>query len=103
METKALKPTFSRKLQSRTDGAEGTALADEADVAGPRHAFGKGGVEAGQWTHDAQAVGADNAHLRTAGAPQNFRFELRAGFADLFETGGDDDRTLDARPPHIPR
>ena len=44
-------------------GAERAALADEADVAGPRHGGGEGGVQARQRAHHAQAVGADEAHV----------------------------------------
>ena len=42
--------------------AERAALAEEGDVAGPRHGAGEGGVEAGQRVHHAEAVRADDAH-----------------------------------------
>ena len=77
-------------------GTERATLADKADIAGSRHAFGKGSVEPGDGTHDAQTVGADDAHLGAAGAPQDFFLKLRAGFADFFEACGDNDCAFDA-------
>ena len=46
METNALKPTCLPEAPVEHRGAERAALADEADVAGPRHAGGEGGVDA---------------------------------------------------------
>ena len=67
-------------------GTECAALADEAHVAGPRHALGERGVEARERAHDAEAVGADDAHLCAAGDLQDLLFQLGAFFADFLET-----------------
>ncbi len=49
-----------RPVQHRR--AQGAALADEGDVAGPGHRVGKGRIQAQNRVHHAQAVGADDAH-----------------------------------------
>ncbi len=58
--------------------------------------MGKGGVDAGEGTHDAQTVGADDAHLRTARLFENLVFQFAAGFTCFFEAGRNDDCPFDA-------
>ena len=77
-------------------GAEGAALAEEADGAGLGDGAGEGGVEAGLRHHDAQAVGADEAHLALARFRDDLPLELDARGAGFFEAGGNDDGALDA-------
>jgi hypothetical protein len=77
-ETKALNPTSSRRLQSRTAG----------------QGAGEGGVQTRERAHHAHAVGTDDAHRATP--LQDFPFQRRAGFTYLAETGRDDDRPFHA-------
>ena len=76
--------------------AECTALADEAHGAGQGHALGKGGVDARERAHDAQTIGADDAHLGAARLFKNLLLEFASLFANFLEAGGDDDGALDA-------
>src|ERR1035441_8286434 len=72
---------------------ERSTLADKSDTARTCHGVREGRVQPGQRTHDAQAVGTHHTH--PARLLHNLSFEFRALFAGLFETSGDDDRTLD--------
>src|SRR5262249_18783496 len=76
-------------------GADGAALAEQGDLAGPGHPGGEAGVEAADGVDDAQAVGADDAHA-AAGGVADLGFEGPAGGAEFGEAGGDDDGRLDA-------
>ena len=77
-------------------GAKGTALADEADMTGPGHGAGKGGVEAGQRVHHAKAVGTDNAQLPLARSLQDLLLQLGARCAAFLEPGRNDNGPFDA-------
>src|SRR5579863_9571533 len=68
-------------------GAKGTALADEAYLAGPGHGAGKGSIEAGQRAHHAKAVGADDAQIPPARLLQDLPLPLCALCAAFLETG----------------
>ena len=85
MEIKALKPTFSFKLQSRIGGAKRAALAEETDIAGLGDGSGECGVEADVRHHHAETIRSDDAHAGTAGVPEDLLFQLdpfRAGFLE---------------------
>ena len=68
-------------------GAEGAALADEADGAGLGDGAGEGGIEAGMRHHHAQAVRADEAHLALARLLGDLPLELDARRAGFFKAG----------------
>ena len=72
-DTKALKPTFSRRLQSKI-AVQRATLADESDTARPRHACREGRIQACMRPHHAQAVRPDN--LMPA-QRANLMFQLR--------------------------
>src|SRR5262245_65356832 len=57
-------------------GEQGATLTDEADVSGPGHGGGERGVEPGARTHDAQAVGPDDAQGAAAHALFDLAFEV---------------------------
>ena len=96
METKALKPTISRRRPVEHRGAERAGLADEGDVAAAGDAGGEGGVDAADGVHHAEAVGADQAHVAAAGMCQQLAFEFNPGRAGFLEAGGNDDRARNA-------
>jgi hypothetical protein len=85
IDTKALKPTFSRKHRC----AQRTALADKSHVARPRHGVGEGRVQAADRIHDAQAVGADEPHLAADGLG-NLPLQFFAVLAEFLKAGRDD-------------
>ena len=76
--------------------AQGSALAEEGDVARPRNAVRKGRVKPLTGIHHAQAVGADHAHL-AANDLGDLPLQLLAVLAVLLEAGGDDDGPRNAK------
>ncbi len=80
---------FQAPIQDR--GAERAALADEADRTGPRDGGSEGGVHAGKGAHHSQAVGADDADVRSLRLLQKLPLKLGAFRTDLLEPGGNHD------------
>src|SRR5208337_4800284 len=58
-------------------GAERPRLADEGDIAAPRDAAGKRGVDATDGVHHAQAIGADEPQVSPARMRQYLTFQFR--------------------------
>ena len=96
METKALKPTISRKRPVEHGGAERAGLADEGDVAAAGDAGGEGGVDAADGVHHAQAVRADEAHVAAPGMGQHLALEFSARGAGFLEARRNDHRAGNA-------
>ncbi len=94
METKALKPTSSLRLQSRIAVQRAPPGLDEADAATLRHGAREGGIHADERTHHAEAVGADDADSVSPSGFEDTAFQFNAFWPDLFETGGDDNDAL---------
>ncbi len=92
---KQLKPTISFRLQSRTAVHNAPLWLMKATLPGPRHSDGKGGIEAGQRTHNAQAIGTDYTERAAPGIRQNLLFELQAGRTGFLESRGQDYGALD--------
>ena len=96
IETKRLNPTFSRRLQSSTAVHRAPLWLMKPTLPGRAIADGEGGVDARDRAHDAEAVGADDAHRPAARFLENLPLQLGAGLAGLLETGRDDDRAFHA-------
>jgi hypothetical protein len=77
-------------------GAKRAGLRYEADGAGVGAAVGKGQVELAAGTHDAQAVGADQAHAVAAGVFECRAFQRAAAWSGFGESAGNDDGVLAA-------
>ena len=71
-------------------GTKCAALADEGDVARPRHGVREGRVQAAHRIHHAQTVRTDQAHL-AANDLGDLALQLLAMLAEFLEAGGDDD------------
>jgi hypothetical protein len=76
--------------------AQGAGLRDQADGAGVGAAMGKGQVELAAGAHDAEAVGADQAHAVAAGVGQRRAFQRAAARPGFGESAGNDDGVLAA-------
>ena len=96
-ETKALKPTFSFKLQSRMAVQRAPLWLMKPTLPGRAMAAAKVAFKFAAGHHDAEAVRPDDAHAGLGGFRQHLAFEFHAGRADFLEAGGDDDGALDAR------
>ena len=90
METKALKPTFSRKLQSSTAVHSAPLWLMKATLPGRATERAKGRVQPANRIHHAQAVRADEPHLAANGL-RDLPLQLLAVLAGLLEAGRDDD------------
>ena len=93
MEMNALKPTISRKLQSRMAVHRAPLWLKKPTLPGapcPRRTW-RSGPSA---DHHAQAVRADNADARLLRFGQQIALELFAALAGFLETRRDDDRRL---------
>ena len=82
METNALKPTFSRKLQSRTAVHSAPLWLMNATLPGRAMRVGEGRVQAAHRVHHAQAVGPDEPHL-AADDLRDLPLQLLAVLADV--------------------
>ena len=102
METKALKPTISLKLQSSTAVHSAPLWLMKPTLPGRAMPRREGGVQAGERAHHAQAVGADDAHVALARFLEQLPLQLRALRPDFLEAGRDHDRRLDARRRALP-
>ena len=76
-------------------GAEGPALTEEGDPPRPGHGVGDRGIQAGEWAHHPQAVGADDPHPTAPRVSHDLALEIRADGPDLLEPGRDNDGRLD--------
>ena len=63
---------------------------------GLRRIFGEGGIQPDGRIHDAQAVGANQAHGTAPQLLLNLPFECNAFGSSLLESGGNDNRRFDA-------
>ena len=71
-------------------GEQRAALADESKTASGNHGLSEVGIEATDRVHDAEAVGADEAHFALDGGG-DLALEGFAGFTDFLKAGRDDD------------
>jgi hypothetical protein len=69
-------------------GTQGARLRHQRQVAGLDAAVEEGCIEPETGTHDAQTVGADDAHAVGPGGSQHFALKLGAPAAGLAEAGG---------------
>ena len=103
--TKLLKPTCVSRAQSRIDVQMAPLWLSRATLPGRAIVGGEAGVEVARRVDDAQAVGADDAHL-AAGDVADLLFERPALGAEFGEAGRDDDRrrhaALDAVGDQVP-
>lgn len=77
-------------------------MRQECDVPRPGHAGGKGGVQARERVHHAQAVWADQPHPAATGFGENLAFQGGSVGAHFLETGRDDDRRFHTRIGALP-
>ena len=94
---KGTEPNMFAQAPIQHGGIQGTTLADEADMAGPSHSAGKGGVEASQRAHHPKAVGPDDAQLSPARLLPDVLLQLGARGAAFLEPGRNDNGSFDAR------
>ena len=102
METKALKPTFSRKLQSSTAVHSAPLWLMKATLPGRATVCAKVAFSPRIGIHHAQAVRADEPHLAANGL-RDLPLQLLAVLAEFLEAGGDDDAGGNAAAPPIRR
>jgi hypothetical protein len=95
METKALKPTFSRKLQSSTAVHSAPLWLMKATLPGRATLRAKVAFSPRIGIHHAQAVGADEPHL-AADDLRDLPLQLLAMLAKLLEAGRNDNRRRNA-------
>jgi hypothetical protein len=72
-------------------------LADEADTAGTGQRLSERRIESDARNHRPQAIRPNDSHLGAARPLQNLFLQLRTLCADLLESGGNDDGSLDSR------
>ena len=92
----ALKPTFSRKLQSSTAVHSAPLWLRKATFPGARHAVREGGVQPFDRIHHPQAIGPDHAHFSADDARRS-ALQSFAVLAVLLKAGGDDDGCRNAQ------
>ena len=92
---KALKPTFSPRLQSSTAVQRAPLWLMKPTLPGASHRAGKGSVEAGQRTHHAEAVRPDNAQVPSTRLFQDLLLHLGTCCAAFLETSRDDNGPFD--------
>ena len=96
MEIKALKPTFSRRLQSRMAVQRAPDWLMKPRVPGLAMVLAKVALRPGVGHHHPQAVGANQAHLAFARLFEHLAFEFDARRAGFLEAGRNNDRARDA-------
>ena len=105
METKALKPTFSCKLQSRMAVQSAPLWLMKPTLPGRAIPLAKVALRPVMRAHDAQAVRADHAHVPATCLFQDLPLQLGACRASLLEACGNHDGpahpALGALPDHI--
>lgn len=81
------------RLRPVHDGrAQGAGLRHQRQPAGPRLTLTECGIEPQRRSHQAQAVGSDQAHAVLSDNGQYLRFQRLAGIAGFTKAGRDDDR-----------
>jgi hypothetical protein len=89
------KADFFRDAPIEHCGTEGTALADKAHTSRKRHAMSEGSIQAADGAHDAETVGADDAHATPPCLLQNSLFQRSTFGPDFLEAGGKNDGARD--------
>ena len=96
MDTNALKPTFSLRLQSRTAVQRAPLWLMKPTLPGRAMLVANVAFRPIGGHHDAEAIRADDAHAAAARFGEDFLLEGHAFGAGFLEAGGDDDRARDA-------
>ena len=103
METKALKPTFSCKLQSSTEVQSAPLWLMKPTMPGRAMPLAKVALMPVSGLITPRQLGPMMRMRRGAGRGENFLLQLGAFRADLLEAGRDDDGALDAGLRRTPR
>src|SRR3982751_5683634 len=84
------------KAPVKDRGKQCAALAEEGDAARARNVLGKRCIQSGPWIHDAQAIGANQAHGTATQFALDFALQLDARSSTFLEARGNDYRRAHA-------